>query len=219
MDNDMMNAVMAMPRNRWLLLSNGMARSVAAALGAKYTNHTLLDTPQGQLRVLRMGRVRLSNRGGSSDVWAFCDRQQAPANPAWDSIGRLTVDKATRLVEVEAAPTQAPLLSSSREASAQAAADLAQLEDVNRRLLAQNVELFAKAGGLEAERDALVATVRELKNAPKLEGARADLQDDVDVALDLLRVVARMVDGWDSTAGRVVASVVGSAIKALEGKA
>jgi hypothetical protein len=40
----------------------------------------------------------------------------------------------------------------------------------------------------------------------------------VDVALDLLRVVARMVDGWDSTAGRVVASVVGSAIKALEGE-
>jgi len=219
MDKDMMDAVMAMPRNRWLLLSNGMARSVAAALGAKYTNHTLLDTPQGQLRVLRMGRVRLANRGGSSDVWAFCDRQQAPANPAWDSIGRLTVDKATRLVDVEVEPTQAPLLSSSREASAQAAADLAQLEDVKRRLLAQNVELFAKAGGLEAERDALVATVRELKNAPELEGARADLQDDVDVALDLLRVVARMVDSWDSTFGRVVASLVASAILALKGKA
>jgi len=61
--------------------------------------------------------------------------------------------------------------------------------------------------------------VRELKNAPQLEGARADLQDDVDVALDLMRVVARMVDSWDSTAGRVVASVVGSAIKALEGEA
>jgi len=167
MNKDIMDAVMELPRNRWLLLSNGMARSVAAALGTKYTNHTLLDTPQGQLRVLRMGRVRLSNRGGSSDVWAFCDRQQAPANPAWDSIGRLTVDKATRLVEVEAAPTQASLLSSSREASAQAAADLAQLEDVNRRLLAQNVELFAKAGGLEAERDALVATVRELFDALK----------------------------------------------------
>ena len=109
MNNELMEEVLALPRGRWMLLRQGLPAALSAELGDEYRNHTRIETPEGPLRVLRMGRVRVADRGGSYDVYALCNMRQAPRNPYWDALGRLVVDQDTRLAELEDPRSDTPM--------------------------------------------------------------------------------------------------------------
>ena len=147
MNDELMEEVLALPRGRWMLLRQGLPAALSAELGDEYRNHTRIETPEGPLRVLRMGRVRVADRGGSYDVYALCNMRQAPRNPYWDALGRLVVDKDTRLAEVEDPHHVTPM-------SAWAS------ERERAEVLAELRELKAQREGLLAVKSALLLAFR-----------------------------------------------------------
>lgn len=196
MNDAMMSRLLALPRNRWLVLERGMAQSVQSALRSRYTNHSRLDTPVGALRILRMGRALVADRGGSYDVYAICEPRKAPLNPAWDALGRLVVDEDSRLVEV--APHSAPTPMSAWASEAERQETLAELRE------------------LRFQRDELHARLMEALRAPPQSDA---LQEEVDVALGLMRAAQEQARAAETRQGRVVAAMLGLAVDALEGLA
>jgi hypothetical protein len=154
MNNELMEEVLALPRGRWMLLRQGLPAALSAELGDEYRNHTRIETPEGPLRVLRMGRVRVADRGGSYDVYALCNMRQAPRNPYWDALGRLVVDKDTRLAELEDPHHATPM--SAWASERERAEVLAEL----RELKAQREGLLAHATALALE----VSRQREAAN-------------------------------------------------------
>tara|TARA_R110002020_G_scaffold162290_1_gene347847 strand:+ start:987 stop:1577 length:591 start_codon:yes stop_codon:yes gene_type:complete len=195
MNDAMMAKLLALPRNRWMLLERGMSQSLRSTLATNYTNHTLVETPVGPLRVLRMGRALMAGRGGSYDVYALCEKRKAPMNPAWDSFGRLVVDGRTRLVEVEATPEATPMSAWASETERQET--LAEL----RELRFQRDELKAR----------LVGMMREETEA---DGFR----EEVDMALGLVKAAQDQARACGTRQGRVVAAMLGLAVDALEGQ-
>ncbi len=207
MNATMMQKLLAMPRNRWLILPKGLSRSLNTAMrqtGSRTSLVHKLDTPDGPMRVLIMHGLRVADEGGTASAYALCDLRHSPRNPTWDHIGRVTVDRATRMLKVE----------QPRDASPMAA----WVSDTER------ADLLATIGELQARCESLQGTVGELKaecaelvaadaRAAELEGQ----VPDVAVALDLLRWAAREIKRVPAVQARVVGSVVGSAITALKG--
>lgn len=206
MDDKLMTELLALPRGRWMVLRQGLPAALSAALGDEYTNHTRIDTPEGPLRVLRMGRVRVADRGGSYDVYALCNMRQSPLNPYWDELGRLVVDPDTRLVELERAQAVTPMAAwgSERERE-ETLAELRELKAEREALLARATE-----GRGQANRDVLDAM-------SSLEEELDELRTDNNVARDLVAMAVREVEDWSSRSGRVVASLLASALKSLDG--
>jgi hypothetical protein len=207
MNSELMTELLALPRGRWMVLRQGLPAALSAALGDEYTNHTRIDTPEGPLRVLRMGRVRVADRGGSYDVYALCNMRQAPANPYWDELGRLVVDKDTRLVELDRPQAVTPMAAwgSERERE-ETLAELRELKAEREALLARATE-----GRGQANRDVLDAM-------SSLEEELDELRTDNNVARDLVAMAVREVESWSSRSGRVVASLLSSALKSLDGE-
>jgi hypothetical protein len=199
MNNELMEEVLALPRGRWMLLRQGLPAALSAELGDEYRNHTRIETPEGPLRDLRMGRVRVADRGGSYDVYALCNMRQAPRNPYWDALGRLVVDPDTRLAELEDPRSDTPM--SAWASERERAEVLAEL----RELRAERLELLARAKEVRA--DVLTSLEEELD----------EVKADNSVARDLVAMARVEVDGWTSRGGRVVASLLASAVQALDG--
>jgi hypothetical protein len=207
MNTELMTELLALPRGRWMVLRQGLPAALSAALGDEYTNHTRIDTPEGPLRVLRMGRVRRADVGGSYDVYALCNMRQAPANPYWDELGRLVVDKDTRLVELDRPQAVTPMAAwSSEREREETLAELRELKAEREELLARATEVRGKAN-----RDVLDAM-------SSLEEELDELKTDNNVARDLVAMAVREVEEWSSRSGRVVASLLSSALKSLDGE-
>lgn len=206
MDDKLMTELLALPRGRWMVLRQGLPAALSAVLGDEYTNHTRIDTPEGPLRVLRMGRVRVADRGGSYDVYALCNMRQSPLNPYWDELGRLVVDPDTRLVELDRPQAVTPMAAwgSERERE-ETLAELRELKAEREALLARATE-----GRGQANRDVLDAM-------SSLEEELDELRTDNNVARDLVAMAVREVEDWSSRSGRVVASLLASALKSLDG--
>jgi hypothetical protein len=207
MDDKLMTELLALPRGRWMILRQGLPAALSAALGDEYTNHTRIDTPEGPLRVLRMGRVRVADRGGSYDVYALCNMRQAPLNPYWDELGRLVVCPDTRLVELDRPQAVTPMAAwgSERERE-ETLAELRELKAEREELVARATEVRGKAN-----RDVLDAM-------SSLEEELDELKTDANVARDLVAMAVREVEDWSSRSGRVVASLLSSALKSLDGE-
>ena len=207
MNSELMTELLALPRGRWMVLRQGLPAALSAALGDEYTNHTRIDTPEGPLRVLQMGRVRVADRGGSYDVHALCNMRQAPLNPYWDELGRLVVCPDTRLVELDRPQAVTPMAAwSSEREREETLAELRELKAEREELLARATEVRGKAN-----RDVLDAM-------SSLEEELDELKTDNSVARDLVAMAVREVEHWSSRSGRVVASLVSSALKSLDGE-
>jgi hypothetical protein len=116
--------------------------------------------------------------------------RQAPRNPYWDALGRLVVDPDTRLAELEDPRSDTPMSAWASER--------------------ERAEVLAELRELRAERLELLARAKEV---------RADVLTSLEEELDEVKAdnsVAR-VDGWTSRGGRVVASLLASAVQALDG--
>ncbi len=199
MNNELMTELLALPRGRWMLLRQGLPAALSAALGEGYRKQAGSETPEGPRRVGGMGRVGVAGGGGSEDVYALCNMRQAPRNPYWDALGRLVVDKDTRLVELENPEYATPV--------AWYAAKV------------EREELRAELRELKAEREELLARAREVRAdvLTSLEEELDEVKADNSVARDLVAMARVEVDGWTSRGGRVVASLLASAVQALDG--
>ena len=216
MNDELMSELLELPRGRWMILRPGLPAALSAALGDEYRNHTRIETPEGPLRILRMGRVRVTGRGGSYDVYALCNLRQAPRNPCWDELGRLVVDKDTRLAEMESADNITPMAAWASQA--------------------ERAETLAELRELKAEREGLLAHATELARqlAEDQKEAHGQIMDTMDqhldtlnqslhVSRDLVAMAVRRLEqdddvlDWTATGRHVVGSLLKSALKAMEG--
>lgn len=237
MNTELMTELLALPRGRWMILRQGLPQALSAALGDKYKNHTRIETPEGPLRVLRMGRVRVADCGGSYDVYALCNMRQAPANPYWDPLGRLVVDRDTWLVELDRPQAVTPMaawgsdrereetlaelreLRAEREELVAAAADAKRRYEDLRASVAKNADrLEAQAASKDDARN-LAQTVTDMGVAlESLEEELDELKTDAQVGRDLIAMAFRQMENWPSRSSRVVLSLLSSALKSLDGE-